>query len=99
MSRTVDLIIQDTINGDPNYGEEGDYWLDIENKIVKKLQGGAWATVLSFADTNHVHTTLGDIDFTGTVSAGGYAGVTQRVTIGTKKLTLKQGICIAVEDA
>ena len=50
------------------------------------------------ATTDHSHPTHGDINFTGTISAGGYAGWNERVTVGNKKLTFKEGLCILVED-
>ncbi len=50
------------------------------------------------ATADHSHPTHGDINFTGTISAGGYAGLNERVTVGDKKLTFKEGLCILVED-
>jgi len=47
---------------------------------------------------DHTHAEHGDINFTGNIQADGYDGLNERVTIGTKKLTFKEGICIGVED-
>jgi len=50
------------------------------------------------ATSDHAHATHGDINFTGNIQADGYDGLNDRVTIGTKRLTFKEGICIAAED-
>ena len=85
---TVDSYIYDVSVGSLWFN--GTTW-----RKCTQLNPVVWKEV---AVADHLHPTLGDVNFTGTVSAGGYAGVNQRVTIGTKKLTFKQGICILVED-
>lgn len=55
-----------------------------------RWNGEAWVEI-SLTDQ-------GDINFTGNIQVGGYDGINERVTIGTKKLTFKEGICIGVED-
>jgi len=50
---------------------------------------------ISFAD--HTHPTLGDINFTGTISAGGEAGITGARTIDGHTLTFKNGILVGYE--
>ncbi len=62
---------------------------------------GGWSLIKSEpapALANHSHPTHGNINFTGTISADGYAGINSRITLGNKKLTFKEGICILEED-
>lgn len=56
---------------------------------------GGWAlvkTVPAPALANHTHATLGDINFTGTISANGDTGITGSKTIGGFKITFKNGL-------
>jgi len=65
---------------------------------IHSLVDGSWVLQATMSFSDHSHAELGDINFTGTISAGGYTGHNERVTIGTKKLTFKEGLCILVED-
>jgi len=46
---------------------------------------------------DHTHPTHGDINFTGTISAGGEAGLTGSRTIDGHTLTFKNGILVGYE--
>ncbi len=48
---------------------------------------------------DHSHPTLGDINFTGTVSAGGNQGLTGTRTVAGHKLTFTKGILTGFEPA
>ena len=54
--------------------------------------------ISSLAPLTHSHTTHGDINFVGSIQVDGYGGIDDRVVIGTKRLTFKNGICILAED-
>ena len=45
----------------------------------------------------HTHPTLGDINFTGSVSVGGEAGITGSKTVGGFKITFKKGLLTGFE--
>lgn len=70
-------------------------WYRLTDDWVKVLSE---PPIASLALANHTHPTHGDINFTGAIQAGGYDGVNGRFTVDSKKLTFKEGICIAVED-
>ncbi len=61
-----------------------------------EIQNGAWAKVKTEpapALADHIHAALGDINFTGTVSVNGDAGITgSRLILGVGTLTFKKGI-------
>ncbi len=65
------------------------------------LDGGdTWVlyrTVSAKATTDHNHTSLGAINFTGTISSGGTAGITGSKTIGGFKITFKNGLLTGFE--
>jgi len=59
-----------------------------------------WVKVLTIpvhALINHQHSTHGDINFTGTVSANGDQGLTGERTVGGYKLTFKKGLLVGFE--
>jgi len=83
------------INTDPSMAD----WLWFEPSTGRWHQYNTGTSSWEAADVpSHLHPTLGDINFIGTISVNGYAGHSERVTIGDKKLTFKEGLCVAVED-
>jgi hypothetical protein len=49
--------------------------------------------------SGHNHSELGDINFTGSISTGGNAGLTGSRTVHDKKLTFTNGLLTGFEDA
>lgn len=65
-------------------------WLKESSNQWFKFDGTTWVEV---PVSNHTHPTLGDINFTGTVSVGGSAGITgSRLIPGVGTLTFTKGI-------
>uniref|UniRef100_A0A6H1ZJ93 Uncharacterized protein n=1 Tax=viral metagenome TaxID=1070528 RepID=A0A6H1ZJ93_9ZZZZ len=103
------IIVSDTTPELPNKWENFVLWLKPDDGWYK-WAGSSWeitnnpitATELASAlagksDTDHSHPTHGDINFTGTVSADGDAGLTGERTIGGYKITFKKGLLTGFE--
>lgn len=93
MSEVVGIIYRAT---NPPVGEEdGAYWMDLDDKKIKKQEGGQEVEVADFnkgGDTS-------DINFIGTVSAEGDEGLTGVKTLGGYKFTFKKGLLVGFEPA
>jgi len=84
------------LSTDPSHADW--VWLNPDTGVLKRYNTGTGAFDIVIPTASHNHETLGDIEFTGTIAVDGYDGIGERVTIGDKKLTFKQGICVLVED-
>jgi len=74
-------------------------WFNPTNCKWYELVDGTWQERgdIEFATSDHVHPTLGDTNFTGTISADGEAGLTGAKVLDGKRLTFKNGILVGYE--
>lgn len=71
-------------------------WFEPESGKWHDFKDGEWVEA---PVPDHSHPTHGDINFTGTVSADGDAGLTGQRTVGGYKLTFKKGLLVGFEAA
>jgi len=94
--RTKWLRLDPDVGGIYRYNSEtGNY--DIPLPIVMSAITGLVEALVDKSDSDHSHPAHGDIDFTGTVSAGGDAGLTGERTVGGYKLTFKKGLLVGFQ--
>lgn len=76
-------------------------WLKpIENGLeVYSYESEGWVLQQTIPTSGHSHATHGDINFTGSISAGGEAGLTGEKILDGKRLTFKNGILVGYEVA
>lgn len=86
-----------------------DVWVNTNDDVTKWLRGdpetGGWfsyntgtgAYDVPLGVNEHLHPTLGDINFTGTVSADGFAGMTGEFEGTFKKIKIQDGIITEFE--
>jgi len=88
-------------------------WLDTSEGMKKRSVNSTWATVIdqdileaigthaalpnAHHPKTHTHTTCGNINFTGTISSGGEAGITGSRVIGGHTLTFKNGLLVGYQ--
>ncbi len=74
-------------------------WLKpIDNALeVYELGEGGWTLQATISLTSHEHATHGNINFTGTISAGGEAGLSGTKVLDGKQLTFTNGILTGYE--
>jgi len=76
----------------------GSEWVSAFRPLEQsELQEAVDALSSVYAVIAHGHPTLGDINFTGTISADGEAGVTGSRVIDGHRLTFKNGILVGYE--
>ena len=69
------------------------------DQLVYEWQGGRWELVGLIPATvpAHLHPTLSDVNFTGSIAVAGSAGISGRFTIGSYKLSFKNGVVVGCE--
>lgn len=78
----------------------GEYDINIPVKAHEHLMSaisGLADALASKAALDHTHTSLGDINFTGTISSGGEPGLTGTRILDGKTLTFKNGLLVGYE--
>jgi len=106
------IVVSDTTPDLPNNWQYDNLWFKLSSGQWYKWNGGTWQ--LSFdpitqtemdealttkSDISHTHTALGDINFTGTVSADGDEGLTGERTVGGYTLTFKKGLLVGFQSS
>ena len=94
----ANLIIGES-PADANSSPEGWLWLKpiTDGMEVYRLESGGWVLITTVSALGHSHSTHGDINFTGTVSADGDEGLTGERTVGGYRITFKKGLLIGFE--
>ena len=99
---TIDLsviIVSDNIpSGHISSDPTGSDWLWFQPSTDKwhKQVNGEW---VGTSTPSHLHPTLGDVNFTGTISVDGEAGLTGNKVLDGKRLTFTNGILTDYELA
>lgn len=77
-----------------NPAPQGWIWIKPSTGQVSEFNDGAWAEVATLSMAGHNHPTLGDVNFTGTISADGEQGITGQRTIAGHTITFRNGILV-----
>ena len=98
MSNLTGILVFSEVapSGDLSYNPTMDNWMWFKPSTGKwhKRIDGSWVETEAPA---HLHATLGDVNFTGSVSAGGQEGVTGEFEGTITKLKVSKGLLIEVE--
>lgn len=74
-----------------------DDWSDVVNQDISIAIGTHAALPDAHHPQEHTHPTLGNINFTGTISSGGETGLTGTRTIAGYTLTFKNGLLVGFQ--
>ena len=76
---------------------EGWFWFNPSTGEICEFEDGGWVLKETLSLASHSHPTHGNINFTGSISADGDAGLTGQRTIARYTLTFKKGLLVGFQ--